>query len=76
MENTLPPGVVIKVRSVKSAMRLLGRLTYAVQKGEIPLDTARLLTYMCSTYAAIAKDAEFEERLNQLENDLKNRKDD
>lgn len=72
----LPGGKPLKIRNIKSALRLLGRVLYQAQRHEIDLNEARLIVYACSIYAGIVKDGVFEERLNKIETDLKNRKED
>lgn len=61
----------IKVTNVKQARRLLSKLIYGLQTGEVTGDNARTLTYLLISFVNIFKQYEFERRLNSLEQKLK-----
>ena len=60
----------IKVTNLKSARRLLSRLIYQLQTGEVENQTAKDLTYLLISYVNIFKAYEFEQRLLKLEEKL------
>jgi hypothetical protein len=60
-------GTAIRIKTLKDARRLLGKLIYEFQKGNIHNQDAKDLTYMLISYVAILKDSELEERLIALE---------
>lgn len=57
----------VKVTKINHAKRLLSKLIYQLQKGEITGQLAKDLTYLLSTFINIFKTAELEERINKLE---------
>lgn len=60
----------IKVNNLKSARRLLSRLIYQLQTGEVENQTAKDLTYLLISYVNVFKTYEFEQRLIKLEEKL------
>ncbi len=61
----------LRVRNVKSSLRLLGRVLFMAQRGEIDPCIARLLIYGCQVYSGIVRDCGFEERLSAIEEALR-----
>jgi len=62
--------IPIKVNNLKSARRLLSRLIYQLQTGEVKNQTAKDLTYLLISYVNVFKAYEFEQRLEKLESKL------
>ncbi|MCH7972539.1 MAG: hypothetical protein IH949_01375 [Bacteroidetes bacterium] len=60
----------IKVTNLKNARRLLSRLIYQLQTGEVANQTAKDLTYLLISYVNVFKAYEFEQRLIKLEEKL------
>lgn len=60
-------GRVIRVRSIGTARRLLGKIITEIQKAQIDHETARLLVYCLSVYGSITKDHTLEARIEELE---------
>lgn len=68
-----PPPVLerpVKVNNVKQAKKLLSKLIYGLQTGEIEGRKAKDLTYLLSVFITIVKETEFDERLKELEKKL------
>jgi hypothetical protein len=61
----------IKVTNLKAAKRLLSRLIFNLQKGEIENQTAKDLTYLLTSYVNIFKQYELEKRIEEIEERLK-----
>jgi hypothetical protein len=61
----------LRVRSISSSLRLLGRVLFLAQKGLIDHNLARLLIYGCQVYSGMVKDNVIEERLAAIETELK-----
>jgi len=57
----------IKVNNVKTAKRLLSRLIYQLQAGDIHGQKAKDLCYLLSVYIQIFTQSELEDRINALE---------
>ena len=57
----------IKVTKIADAKRLLSKLIYKLQTGEVTGQDAKDMTYLLISYVAIIKDNEMENRLTQLE---------
>ena len=57
----------VKVIKISDAKRLLSKLIYKLQTGEIEGQAAKDMTYLLISYVNMIKDLEFEERLKQLE---------
>jgi len=57
----------VRVKNLKDAKKLLGRLLVAFQRGEIGGRDAKDLAYLLSVWVQIVKDVELEERLKNLE---------
>ena len=71
--KTLAPPLCdrpVKVTNVKQAKKLLSKLIYGLQTGEIEGRKAKDLTYLLSVFITIIKETEFEKRLNELESKL------
>ena len=70
--TTAPPllGRHIKVNNVKQAKRLLSKLIYGLQTGEIDSRKAKDITYLLSVMITVIKETEFDERLKELEKRL------
>jgi hypothetical protein len=64
----------LRVRSINSSLRLLGRVLFLAQRGAIDHNLARLLIYGCQVYSGIVKDGQFEDRLTKIEQSLKTKK--
>jgi len=64
-----PPPILrpIRVNNVKQARKLLSRLIYGLQKGEISGRTAKDLCYLLSVFISIVRETETEERITELE---------
>jgi hypothetical protein len=76
MGTTDAPGGIetmrpLRVRSINSSLRLLGRVLFLAQRGAIDHNLARLLIYGCQVYSGIVKDGQFEDRLAKIEQSLK-----
>ena len=71
-EYTLKP---IRVNNLKSAKRLLSKLIYDLQIGNIDSKLAKDLTYLVSVYVNIFKEYDLEKKLDQLEKQLDTKKD-
>lgn len=69
--KSTPTPTPIRVTNLRAAKRLLSRLIYQLQSGEIQGTTAKDLTYLLSVFVNIFKQMELEERLNLLEQKLK-----
>ena len=68
-----PPLVLerpVKVNNVKQAKKLLSKLIYGLQTGEIDSRKAKDLTYLLSVFITVVKETEFDERLKALESKL------
>lgn len=63
----------VRVSKPKDAKRLLSRLIYQFQTGEISSRDAKDLAYLVSVYIAVVKDTELVERLENLEQKLNER---
>lgn len=61
----------IRIRKVKDAKRLLAKLIYGLQTGEINSQHAKDITYLLTSYVNIATVTDFEERLKKLEQQAK-----
>jgi len=57
----------IRVRNLKDAKKLLGRLLVAFQRKEVDNRDAKDLAYLVSVYVQVLKDAELEQRIAKLE---------
>lgn len=57
----------IRVTKISDAKRLLSRLIFKLQTGEITGQTAKDMTYLLISYVNIHKDIEFEKRLILME---------
>ena len=57
----------IKVTKLSHAKRLLSKLIYKLQTGEVSGQEAKDMTYLLISYVNIVKDIEIEERLKLLE---------
>jgi hypothetical protein len=57
----------IKINNLKDARRLLSRLIYQLQTGEVESKLAKDICYLLISYVNIFKAFEFEERLAELE---------
>ncbi len=71
-ETANSPGISVmekpvRVKNLKDAKKLLGRLLVAFQRGEIGGRDAKDLAYLLSVWVQIVKDVELEERLKNLE---------
>jgi hypothetical protein len=64
----------LRVRSIKSSLRLLGRVLFLAQKKEIDPMLARLLIYGVQVYSGVVRDCGFEERLSAIEAALRTKK--
>ena len=64
----------VKVTKISDAKRLLSKLIYKLQTGEIEGQSAKDMTYLLISYVNMIKDMEFEERLKQLEERTQNEK--
>ena len=64
----------VKVTKISDAKRLLSKLIYKLQTGEIEGQSAKDMTYLLISYVNMIKDIEFEERLKQLEERTQNEK--
>ncbi len=64
----------VKVTKISDAKRLLSKLIYKLQIGEIEGQSAKDMTYLLISYVNMIKDIEFEERLKQLEERTQNEK--
>ena len=72
-EVTTPPPVLerpVRVNNVKQAKKLLSKLIYGLQTGEIDSRKAKDLTYLLSVFITVVKETEFDERLKALESKL------
>ncbi len=61
----------VRVRNLKDAKKLLGRLLVGFQRGEIQGEDARTLCHIISTYIQLVKDVELEARIAELEGRVK-----
>ena len=57
----------VKVTKISDAKRLLSKLIYKLQTGEVAGQDAKDMTYLLISYVNMIKDIQFEERLRQLE---------
>ena len=57
----------VKVTKISDAKRLLSKLIYKLQIGEIEGQSAKDMTYLLISYVNMIKDIEFETRLKELE---------
>jgi len=64
----------VKVTKISDAKRLLSKLIYKLQTGEIEGQSAKDLTYLLISFVNIIKDVEFETRLKELEERTQNEK--
>ncbi len=64
----------VKVTKISDAKRLLSKLIYKLQTGEIEGQSAKDMTYLLISYVNMIKDIEFEERLKQLEEKVSDEK--
>ena len=65
-----PPPVLerpVRVNNVKQAKKLLSKLIYGLQTGEIEGRKAKDLTYLLSVFISIVRETETEERITELE---------
>lgn len=70
--NSIPLlDLKIKVTNLKSAKRLMSKLISGFISGKIINQNAKDLAYLVSTFVAIVKDAEIEERIKMLEEKIK-----
>lgn len=60
-----------KVKDLKSAKRLLGRLISKFISGDIKNQDAKDLAYLLSIFVSIEKDSVIEERIKSLEEKIK-----
>jgi hypothetical protein len=58
----------IRIRTLRDARRLMGRIIVAFQRGEIGGRDAKDLAYLISVYVQVAKNADLEDRIINLEN--------
>ena len=75
-KNT-PPSLKekpIRVRNLKDAKKLIGRLLVAFQREEIDGRNAKDLAYLLTVFIQIVKDVELDERLTKLENNINNQR--
>lgn len=63
-----------RVRDIKSALRLIARVLFMAQKGEIQNADAKLILYGCQVYATTVKDSLLELRVAALEDNIKSKK--
>lgn len=61
----------IPVTNLKNAKRLMSKLISGFISGKIINQNAKDLAYLVSTFVAIVKDAEIEERIKMLEEKIK-----
>ena len=64
----------IKITKISDAKRLLSKLIFKLQTGQIEGQTAKDMTYLLISFVNMVKDVEFEERLKQLEERTQNEK--
>jgi hypothetical protein len=57
----------VKVVKISDAKRLLSKLIYKLQTGEIAGQEAKDMTYLLISYVNMVKDIEFENRIKLLE---------
>jgi hypothetical protein len=57
----------VKIVSISSAKRLLSKLIYKLQTGEVSGQNAKDMCYLLISYVNMVKDVDFEERLKELE---------
>ncbi|MBK9097533.1 MAG: hypothetical protein IPM14_05265 [bacterium] len=62
----------VKITKVSDAKRLLSKLIYKLQTGEITGQEAKDLTYLLISYVNIVKEIEIENRLKSLEEKISN----
>ena len=55
------------LRSSSDILRLLNRTIHQLEAGEITNNTAKTMTYICSTAGSIIKNLELEKRIDELE---------
>lgn len=67
LNNDYTPAIPIKVTSLKNAKRLLSRLIYDLQSGNIENQTAKDLTYLLVSYVNVFKQYEIEQRIEEIE---------
>ncbi|NLT52753.1 MAG: hypothetical protein GXX85_17755 [Ignavibacteria bacterium] len=73
-DNSSSTGIIkadtpapIKLTSVKHAKRLLSRMVYQMQTGEISGQFAKDLAYLLTVYIQLFNQAEMQERIEKLE---------
>lgn len=64
----------IKVTKISDAKRLLSKLIYKLQSGEVTGQDAKDMTYLLISYVNIVKDIELEQRLLEIERRVNNEK--
>jgi|GEM_PF-2558234 len=64
----------IKIVSITSAKRLLSKLIYKLQTGEISGQNAKDMCYLLISYVNMIKDIELEKRIEEIEERIKNEK--
>jgi len=64
----------VKVTKISDAKRLLSKLIYKLQTGEIAGQEAKDMTYLLISYVNIVKDIEFENRLQLIEEKISHEK--
>lgn len=64
----------VKVKSISDAKRLLSKLIYKLQTGEINGQNAKDMTYLLISYVNMVKDNEFENRLTEIEEKIGSKK--
>jgi hypothetical protein len=57
----------VKVVKISDAKRLLSKLIYKLQTGEVTGQDAKDMTYLLISYVNMVKDIEFENRLQNIE---------
>lgn len=70
------PGVSIpnkKILKAKDVKKVLSQLISSFIKGQIKSDEAKSLCYLCQSYITVLQQVDFEERLDQLEKEVKSK---
>jgi hypothetical protein len=57
----------IKINKVRDARRLLSKLIYEFQTGEVTSEKAKTLSYLLNIYIQIFKVSEFETKIEEIE---------
>jgi hypothetical protein len=64
----------VKVVKISDAKRLLSKLIYKLQTGDVTGQEAKDMTYLLISYVNMVKDIEFENRLQIIEEKIGNEK--